>query len=182
MIKVSNVLCLVIFSLFIGSCTKEGPAGAQGPAGDPGPQGPAGPAGQPGASGTANVFYSDWITIRLQNTSEPELFVQDIAAARITQEVVDKGAVLMYYEFAGFVYPLPLSPLWYNYAAGRILLLSEVKEPVGKRVRYVIIPGGSAAGRVAGGTVAGYSLEALQKMSYEQVVKLFRIPAEGANE
>ena len=47
--------------------------------------------------------------------------------------------------------------------------------------RYVIIPGGVAGGRLMQGAAAGYSVAELQAMPYEQLLQLFKIPANGSN-
>jgi hypothetical protein len=179
-IMILNVKNFIVFSLALislASCTKEGPQGpegAPGPAGAPGQPGPAGPQGQ---TGNANVFYSDWITINLRPTSEPDIFVQEIKSTSLTADVVNTGVVLMYYQYADFVYPLPLKPMWFNYEAGRILLLSEDNSPNGNKVRFVAMPGSQKVGNNA----AELNKEALEKLSYNQITKSMAIPASGTN-
>lgn len=175
-VKTCLFLCLV--SLFITSCTKEGP---EGPQGAPGPAGPAGQPGTPGASGSANVYYSDWITIRLSATSQPDIFVQTINAAAITADVENKGVVLMYYQFAGFVYPLPIKPLWFNYQAGRIMLYSENNTPNGEKVRFVIIPGSERTGFAAGSNRSEQTATIRNSMPYTELLSQLQIPAKGTN-
>ncbi|HEX2534538.1 MAG TPA: hypothetical protein VHK69_12420 [Chitinophagaceae bacterium] len=160
--------------ILLGSCTKEGergPAGSQGEPGEEGPQGPAGPQGEPGS---ANVIYSDWRTINLAATSEPDIFVQQINAPQLTTEVADQGVILMYGERGGMIFPLPLSTLWFNYRAGEILLLASDLTFEGDKFRYVLIPGGVAAGGRTDGTTDWRSL------SYEEVIRRLNIPAKGA--
>lgn len=173
-------LGLAAWMLLAIGCTKEGPQGAQGPAG---PQGPAGqngnpgPAGPQGSPGTANIYYSDWITLNLRPTSEPDIFVHDLAAPAITQDIRDKGLVMVYYEFAGFVYPLPIATqLWFNYAVGRMLLLGATNTANGNRFRYVLVP----AGTPVNGRIGGNGLRTLAGLPYETVARLYRIPPSGA--
>jgi hypothetical protein len=50
--------------------------------------------------------------------------------------------------------------------------------------RYVIIPGGvaiGAGGRIASGPAAGYTVDELKNMSYDEVARKFNIPATGSN-
>lgn len=181
---VKNVFLLCFISLFITGCTKEGP---EGPQGEPGPAGPAGPAGQPGTPGapgtpgTANVYYSDWITIRLSTTSDPNIFVQQIYSPTITAEVENTGVVLMYYQFADFVYPLPTRPLWFSYQAGRIMLYSENNSPNGGKVRFVVLAGSQRTGFVPNTNAPSLNGAALQSLSYEQLISRLQIPLKGTN-
>lgn len=183
-LTVKNVFVFCFFSLQMASCTKQGP---EGPQGAPGPTGPAGPAGQPGAPGipgapgTAKVYYSDWITIRLSATSEPNIFVQQINAAAITADVENKGAVLLYYKFADFVYPLPIKPLWFNYQAGRIMLYSENNTPNGEKVRFVVIPGSEKTGLAPNSNRPVLTRADWQGLPYEELSSYLQIPPKGSN-
>jgi len=168
-------------ALLITGCTKEGPAGPKGEPGPAGSQGVPGTPGAPGAPGTTNVFYSDWITIRLSTTSEPDIFMQQINAPALTADVANKGIVLMYYQYADFVYPLPMKPMWFNFQAGRVLLLSENNTTNGGKVRFVIIPGSERAGFAPANNLLGLSKEAWQGMSYAQLSSRLQLPAKGAN-
>ena len=176
-LNVKDFIVLGLAVVLVSSCTKEGPEGPQGPqgqAGTPGQQGPAGPQGQ---TGTTNVFYSDWITINLKSTSNPDIFVQEIKSASLTADIVNSGVVLMYYQFADFVYPLPLKPMWFSYEAGRILLLSENNSPNNNKVRFVAIPGSQKVGHNA----VKLDKEALEQLSYNQITNSLAIPATGTN-
>ena len=76
----------------------KGPEGPAGPAGA-GTPGPAGEPGAPGPPGTANVFYSSWATAgpwTSINFNSVQRSYIDIAVPRITQDVLDKGLVLVY--------------------------------------------------------------------------------------
>ena len=165
-------------------CTKQGPEGPAGPQGQPGQNGnpgPQGPPGPQGETGNTTVFYSDWITVRLSATSEPNLFVQSINASSITADIFNKGAVLMFYQFANFVYPLPLKPLWFNYEAGRILLYSEDTSPNGNKVRFVVLPGSQRVGFVPNPSLPGMSNEGLATIPYEALASQLAIPRSGTN-
>jgi len=110
---VLTVLVYCSMLLFLGLAACEGPEGPVGPAGPEGadgiagPTGPAGPAGADGANGAdgadgnANVttitFHGPTYTNSVMNLNVPEL----------TQEVIDKAAILGYVEKGGVFYPVP---------------------------------------------------------------------------
>jgi hypothetical protein len=167
------VILTMASSLSLLSCEgPEGPAGldglegAQGVQGATGAQGPAGPAG---ASGTSNVIYSPWITNVWEKVPNP-LFVQHtFAAPLITQAVLDKGVVLVYFKESAdsnFIKILP-SAFYLNgeliftidsfFELGKLTVFHGIsKAPNGEGIetfrpdsqtRYIIIPGG-VAGRI----------------------------------
>jgi hypothetical protein len=102
--------------ILLASCAKDGsvgpagPTGAQGAAGTAGNTGPAvvtggvgatGPIGATGPAGTSNSFFSDWITPATNTWNfDRDLAVSwdrwDIPAPEITQDVIDKGLVVVY--------------------------------------------------------------------------------------
>ncbi|MFN5133695.1 MAG: hypothetical protein ACK5DG_00155 [Chitinophagaceae bacterium] len=53
---------------------------------------------------------------------------------------------------------------------------------LGIEYRYVLIPGGIAGGRITSGPAAGYTVDQVKAMSYDQVRSMFNIPADGSNE
>lgn len=58
-----------------------------------------------GPVGTANVIYSDWVNILSWKTSiifDTYHFYYDIAASKITQAILDKGAVIVYGKLNGY--------------------------------------------------------------------------------
>ena len=135
--RYNSLIYLLSISLFIFCCAGEdgemgpqgqtGPAGNDGVAGPAGPEGPAGPAGadgEDGERGTANVIYSDWITVADTDWTEipagsspfltpnfPGKFF-DITTSTITQDIVDEGVVLTYAQFCdGSWMPDEVTPL-----------------------------------------------------------------------
>ncbi|MGN6639831.1 MAG: hypothetical protein ACTHJ8_13040 [Mucilaginibacter sp.] len=113
--KKTNYLLLALMAisllLFAQSCGKDGATGPQGPVGATGPTGPTGTAGATGqtgatgATGTANVIYSAWITPPAypENTVFGTVhFDASITASTITQDVLDKGTVLVYGKLDGY--------------------------------------------------------------------------------
>jgi len=47
--------------------------------------------------------------------------------------------------------------------------------------RYIIIPGGVAGGRFVSGAAAGYTVDQIKSMSYQQITSLLNIPSTGTN-
>ncbi len=188
-------------ALLMLSCTKEGPEGPQGPQGNPGPQGTQGTAGAQGSTGTANVIYSGWLSFqqaqRDSTIDNSKLKVNHIPAAQLTQEIIDNGVVLVYIRFLTSVMQLPYT----SYAGSKANTVSFLPKP--QRIfitrfthdnsgslgfgaiqfRYILVPGGVAAGRYAGDaekklTINGgtYTVAQLKAMSYDQVSALLNIP------
>ena len=193
-------LCFSVAILF-ASCTKEGPMG---PVGPQGAQGPTGSSGAQGQTGTANVLYSNWSTSSLEWSNDANATLQKLAtltATGLTQEVLDRGMVLVYSRnnADGDVHPLPViinttdtstgtsittaNRFRFALRAGAVSLM-HTSEVAGAAVapqaadvnfRYIIVPGSSADSRISSGA-AGYTTAQLQAMSYNQIVALFRIP------
>ncbi|NIG55447.1 hypothetical protein [Chitinophaga sp. Cy-1792] len=194
---------LSIFLLF--SCKKgdpgpAGPAGTNGTNGTNGATGPTGatgatgPTGATGATGSANVIYSAWVSTNpwnastTSNGSGKNTFYFDWSTTQVTQDILDKGVVLVYAKLysdpdgIGSIKQLPTS--YYNggstnqvYNFSTALSFNKIRVicdvvPLGSpstsnQVRYIIIPGA-----VAGARTASYDYT---KMSYEDVCKLFNI-------
>jgi hypothetical protein len=175
MLMVTSVL------IFMDGCKAEkgeiGPAGATGATGATGAIGAAGATGakgDKGDTGTANVSYSDWINITFTGSSGN--FTATVTAPKITQDILDKGVVLMFIKIGGVVYSVP-----YAYATSTGTLVGTILPAltVGKITlygsynysnpfRYVIVPGGVSIG---GGRKA-----ALESMSYGEIKTLYNIP------
>ncbi len=187
----------------------EGPVGATGPQGPPGTAGAAGtagPAGPAGPAGTANVIYSSWYTTVTADWVlgyiAPNNFnverVYNRTAAGVTQAILDQGTVIAYGKnfiigastVLSGVSQLPYIENYNDQHYGYILNVGRIsftydpadgmERPVsqlaGIAYRYVIIPGG-----VSGGRLAGYSVEQLKAMPYEQLERVLNIPADGSN-
>lgn len=184
---------IILVSIFSINCSKEGPAGPNGPAGPAGPQGVAGPIG------TANVIFSPWFT-SVTAWTNPGLSSSDYSFDRVapgvTQAIIDNGVVLSYAKLSNdgsVVRTLPSTAFnsngfhFFNYlipAAGSIrytyVYTDQPDIPtITSQFRYVIIPGGIAGGRIANGSAQSLSLAQLKAMSYDEILKLFNIPADG---
>jgi hypothetical protein len=121
------LLSLIATVLSIVSCSKDGnvgPAGSQGPTG---PTGATGAQGITGASGTANVIYSDWITPATYvktTVFSTSTFTYNIAEPKITQDILDKGTVVVFGKLNGYnpaIWPtdqVSIMPIVINYLSG----------------------------------------------------------------
>ena len=193
-------------TLLMLSCSKEGPEGPQGAQGNAGPQGPQGPAGAQGPAGTANVIYSNWLSFQQSQRDTIidgiNLKVNHVVAPGLTQSIIDNGVIIMYMRFLTTVFPLP-----YTGDAGsgnRPSTVSFVPKPnvvyvtrythdnssgaagIGfgsVQFRYVLIPGGTAAGRNAGETEKRVTINGtvytglqLKAMSFGEISALLHIP------
>jgi hypothetical protein len=56
-----------------------------------------------------------------------------------------------------------------------------VNLPQSLEYRYVLIPGLVAGGRFSSGPLAGYTVSQIKSLSYQQLIDLLRIPANGSN-
>jgi hypothetical protein len=186
-----------------GSTGGAGSAGSTGPAG---PQGPIGPQGPQGPTGTANVIYSPWFTLTGWHdstmTDQGLCKVDYRDAPGVTATVISNGVVLSYSAPSAastWANPLPwlvtsVNPniiVGYRPSVGRMVYYNaQVNSAAGGLVltatyvyRYVIIPGGVAGGRSANGEelYKGYTASQLRSMSYAEVCRTFKIPANGSN-
>lgn len=167
---------LVLACYGLVSCEgPEGPAGAtgqsgpQGVAGSAGPQGPAGPAGPQGPEGAANVISSDWKSLTW--TDAPPFSTSTVTAPEITESVLNKGTVLLYWRTTPTGSSIKLMPTpIYNTTTGVMIYIIDYSIRVGSllifhgtptiesqgaatafpnaTVRYIVIPPSSSSGRV----------------------------------
>ena len=166
--KVNLVLSLILTFGMIFSCTKE----VEGPQGPQGPQGQAGP----GASSTtfnvpANAWQGDgdgyYVTITNVNI--------------LTQDIVNNGAVLLYWNIDGEWVPLPASfvggswttHMFFTFSVGEIYL--EFQDDDG----FTPNPGseyGTTTFRVVAIAASGLAENPnLDKTNYEEVIKTFNL-------
>ncbi len=183
-----------------------GPIGATGPQGIPGPQGPQGVTNviysgwiaTPTTFGATGWFDSSITTIGIVSRA-------NIAAPAITQTILNQGLTLVYHTFsatpAGLATTANAQPLPFTTNVGTVLIQVNYRPAVGRviffiktfsgagsfgltgghYVRYLVIPG-SVAGRFTSGPAAGYTVDQIKSMSYDQVRALFNVPANGSNE
>ena len=196
----------------VGATGPQGPPGTTGSAGTPGAPGAPGATGPtgianviysawiaaPSTTGAAGWFDTTITTIGAVTRA-------NLLAPSLSQTVLDQGMTLMYHTSAAAppatgtanVQPLPFSinvsgiiaELNYRPAVGRVIVFikalsttASISMTAGNYFRYVIVPGGVAGGRMTSGPAAGYSMEELKAMTYEQIVKKFNIPTNGTNQ
>lgn len=173
-----TIFTLLLIALLTISCSSDD--------GTNGTDGINGVDGQTGAPGTANVIYSSWITAAagIPDTVDGTSGVSTtIDAPELSQDILSKGTILVYFSFGSGTYILP-----YTSNAGgstntvtAIAAFQKIKMfrfkhsgsgtvalPATLSWRYILIPGGIAATAKASKT--DYS-----KMSYEEVCSHFNI-------
>ncbi|WP_299259315.1 collagen-like protein [uncultured Aquimarina sp.] len=171
-------IMLIMISLLIFSCS-DGEDGAVGPAGLNGVDGTDGTDGE---TGTANVIYSDWIDSEFEEDITDGFDSFSISAPELTQELIESGTLLVYGRIDnGTVYQLPLVLYGFINESYFVRIIepgafslgvegvasNNIGAPFFNDVfRYIIIPGGLAAGK---------STVDYQNMSYEEIVEHFNI-------
>jgi hypothetical protein len=157
-------LVALMFSVVLGvtSCGKDGDAGPAGTAGANGPKGDKGDKGDQGDPGAADVIYSEWLDADYAADTAGGVYFVDIDAPKVTADVLNTGFVRVYMNLgtpaAPAVVSVPYSEDGGIYIKdylleGIIELVSNVDPSTvadangAKRfqVRYVIVPGGTAA-------------------------------------
>jgi hypothetical protein len=134
----------------------------------------------------------------------------NVPAPGLTQANIDRGIVLAYsrsfvtgtspnltttgivqlpFVFSGSPFGLPGT---FNFtfvpAIGRMIYIVANADTgvstviINGFVRYMVVPGLVSGGRITSGPAAGYSVDQIKSMSYEQVAALFNIPFTGSNE
>lgn len=153
-------LLLVAMVLYLSAC-KSGTSGDVGPQGPKGDVGAQGPKGDPGAATLANVIYSAWTTVPFSGTNST--YTGSLSATVITQDVLDKADIRVYWKDGDRVIPLPYAQtiggttytVHQRFYLGRIELLANyMLSP--QPMRYVIIPGTLAGGRQAAADLSDY--------------------------
>ncbi|MBK9509943.1 MAG: collagen-like protein [Cytophagaceae bacterium] len=141
-----------------------GATGATGPRGESGATGPQGPKGD---AGNANVFYSEWISLKSNILPSRETIIN---APKITQEVLNNSDIRMFINIDGGVRALPYRELDYYSKLGQILVTININGIInaGLKVRYVITQGGI--------NIGFGRKKVLESMSYEEVKTLYNIP------
>lgn len=136
------------------------------------------------------VNSNDWTAAENFGDS---LRYHDITAPELSQEIVNQGDVSVYADFIGtdFIYQLPVSevpgfPWSLNFKIKPDTIRMEFFDPNdpdsdpgplgdGNAFRYVLIPGGQAAGSSANTTG-----NLLKEMSYQELKQRFDIPDKGS--
>ncbi len=174
--KKATILIATTIMIFLSGCSKP----------DNGKDGAA------GVAGTANVIYSPWLPTGTLSTATIDGntgTVFTLTEPKITQDIIDKGVVLVYLQiqptgdFSSLSLPYitgaggGASTIAHYTSVGQIKIIRFKNDGVNGATnlglswkwRYVIIPGGtSVTGKVA-------LKDSLLKMTYEQVCNLYNI-------
>lgn len=161
---ISGALALFVsLGVLVSGCEpKAGDPGPQGEAGAQGPKGDAGAQGPKGDVGTANVIYSPWTSVSFSGSGT--LYTGTLTAPKITQEVVDKADIRVYWSESGRVLTLPYAETigTTTYTVHQRIYVGRVDFRASyalstQQFRYVIIPGGTPSGRLAGVDLTNYA-------------------------
>ena len=170
----SFAILMVMFILLDACKAEKGDVGPIGPAGANGANGATGAVGGTGATGTANVIYSDWISVTF--TGSLTSCAGTITAPKLTQEILDKGLVQTYFKNTiglvnslNFYQPNGATPftLWAYNTVGKINMNGANFNPSSPTYlyRYILVPGGVGARR-----------SAVDYADYEAVKKYYNLP------
>lgn len=166
--SVKAPLLFLAVALLMASCGKDG---STGPKGDTGATGPAGPAGPKGDDGTANVIYSDWLTVAFkpdtvhdtQGAIDTLGFYADIDIAKLDETLISTGELKVYLNFNTPADPVVTSLPYFDvysglnitatfftggvelYSNGDASTWTDNSSNLRWQYRYVLIPGGTAA-------------------------------------
>lgn len=197
-------------SLLFLSCKKgdTGPAGAAGPLGPQGPIGPTGPAGS--ANVIYSAWITSPYASRDTTIDGTCLKLRHLDAPKLTATILNQGTMITYFRIGSIgPYQLPYiadaggatNQVNCIYNVGKIFVFRHtfntcrftsavtatytgqpvmINLPQSIEYRYILIPG-AESGRDVNGQTHNYSAEQLAGMSYEKVLELFNIPAEGSN-
>ncbi len=162
-----------------GPAGAQGPAG---PTGAAGTAGTAGATGAQGNTGTANVIYSNWLDVAYQadtatnpTTGKVDTFSYSavIPAPQLVDSILNKGEIKVYFNAGSdssgrqAIFPLPIYEAFYFnilintlYSAQSISLTATGNASSFTnngnhyfQYRYILIPGGTAAGRNPKGSI-----------------------------
>ncbi|CCH01458.1 hypothetical protein FAES_3451 [Fibrella aestuarina BUZ 2] len=139
------LLLTLALSCLLTACQKGG-GGDVGPQGVAGPKGDTGAQGPKGDPGTANVLYSPWIAVTFAGGGST--YTGTVTAPAITQDVLDKADIRVYWNENGRILSLPYAQLiggvtysmHQRFYVGRIELVASYPLSA-QQIRYVIIPG-----------------------------------------
>jgi hypothetical protein len=171
-----TLLASLVLITFIFTQCQKGDVGPAGPAGPTGPAGASGSTGPKGDTGTANVIYSPWLDVTYQGldtvhnndgTIDTVLWGASITANKLTQAILDKGEIKVYFNWGTQanpdIAPLPiLDPFFTGVIINPEFLVQKIDlyanlnastftNQQGQKqlqYRYILIPG-SVAGRLS---------------------------------
>lgn len=140
----------------IGPQGPRGEQGEKGEKGDRGDDGDKGDKGDKGNTGTANVMYSDWVSVSFTNSSG--VYSGTISAPKLTAEILNKGDIAVYERTMIGLPPIATTYSKLPYSNGTKWVKVDIE--VGKIIirsntnsistyRYVLISGGVQASSAA---------------------------------
>ena len=165
---------LVAIAISFSSCSKEGPTGPQGETGAQGAQGEKGAKGDKGDPGTANVIYSQWTdTLKYYLASETttDTIFGALSVPSLTEDILNMGEMKVYANFNTASDPVVVPLPYYTgdggfieayFFTGGIEILSNLNIS-GLPLRYILIPGGTAAARKSASLVDWNDYNAVKK-------------------
>ena len=161
------LVALLIISVLNFSCSKP-ENGTNGTNGVDGKNGTNGAVGTTGNAGTANVIFSQWITPTVVTSDQ-----RRIIAPQINNDILDRGAVLVYTKYNNTIVLLPYIDIGNNNKISAAVNFGFINifhnfplNDFFTEYRYIIIPGGVPSGRGTTITRPDYS-----QMTYSQVCK-----------
>ena len=119
------------------------------------------------------MIYSAWIDVAFSGSGTT--YIGNITAPKITQDVLDKADIRVYWTESGRVFTLPyisvvgtttITLLQFFYV-GKIELRANVS-PGTQKMRYVIIPGAVPSGRTGS--------DGIDRSDYQQVKIYYHLP------
>jgi hypothetical protein len=191
----------------VGATGPQGPAGSNGATGQ---TGPTGPQGAPGVNANViySAWLTSPYSSRDTSIDGTCHRVRHLDAPSLTATILNQGVMVTYFRVGSIgPYLLPYTSdaggatnqLEAIYATQKIFITRKtfgscrysaadpgtapvlVNLPQGLEYRYILIPGIVGGGKMMNGPAAGYSVDDLKAMPYEDVVKKFKIPVTGTN-
>jgi len=191
----------------VGAQGPQGPPGTPGAQGVAGQNGTNGTNGAPAniiySSWVASVT-ADWVLGYVAPNNYNVERCYNRTAPGITQAILDQGVVLAYgknftigaatilpnvqllpyresFNGQSYSFVLDIGKIAFLYDPDGTAPVRPVSQLAGISYRYIIIPGLVSGGKMMSGPGAGMSVADLKKMSYEDVMRQFNIPADGTN-
>ncbi len=188
-----------------GATGANGATGPVGPTGPLGPVGPAGPTGATGSANVIySAWLTSPYASRDTSIDGTCHRVRHLDAPSLIAAILNQGVMITYMRVGSIgPYLLPYTSdaggatnqIEAIYAVQKIFVTRKtfgscrftaadpgtapvlVNLPGSLEYRYILIPGVIGGGRIMSGAAAGYTPEQLKAMTYEEIIRLFNIPA-----
>ena len=145
---------ILLTAMITVSCSKDSAAGETGPAGPTGATGPTGPAGTNGTNGTngnANVIGTNSVSVPPSNwfnSGDNTSWSTFLNVPAITQEIVDRGAVSVFFQLNTSWIALPYSNPQNHYFTNYGFSLGAVEINISTEFGYILTSPGTNIYRV----------------------------------